>query len=85
YLKENNVQLAWSLDEGSFVLNGILPGLDTMVAAINVAEKGGVTLDITAYGAGGHSSSHPKTTPWHYSPKHSSSFRKTQSRVVWKV
>ena len=60
YLKEKNVQLAWSLDEGSFVLNGILPGLDKMVAAINVAEKGGVTLDITAYGAGGHSSMPPK-------------------------
>ncbi|MFT5013399.1 MAG: carboxypeptidase PM20D1 [Planctomycetaceae bacterium] len=60
HLKQNNVQLAWSLDEGSFVLNGILPGLETMVAAINVAEKGGVTLDITAYGAGGHSSMPPK-------------------------
>jgi len=60
FLRESDVQLAWSLDEGSFVLNGIFPGLETMVAAINVAEKGSVTLDITATAAGGHSSMPPK-------------------------
>ena len=59
YLKERNVQLAWSLDEGSFLLTGVFPGLETMVAAINVAEKGSVTLDIVATGAGGHSSMLP--------------------------
>ena len=62
FLKKHEVQLAWSLDEGSFVLNGVFPGMDTMVAAINVAEKGSVTLDIVATAAGGHSSTPPKDT-----------------------
>lgn len=55
-LKERGVQLAWSLDEGSFIIKGMLPGTDKPVAMINVAEKGGVTLDLVARGVGGHSS-----------------------------
>ena len=62
YLKEQGVQLAWSLDEGSFVLKGMIPGLDVGVATINVAEKGYLTLDIIATGAGGHSSMPPQVT-----------------------
>lgn len=60
YLKAQNVQLAWSLDEGSFLFKGMFPGVDNLVAAINVAEKGSVTLDIVATAAGGHSSMPPK-------------------------
>lgn len=60
YLKEKNVQLAWSLDEGSFLFKGMFPGVDNLIAAINVAEKGSVTLDIVATAAGGHSSMPPK-------------------------
>ena len=55
-LKERGVQLAWSLDEGSFIIEGMLPGGDRPIAMINVAEKGGVTLDLVARGVGGHSS-----------------------------
>jgi carboxypeptidase PM20D1 len=55
-LKERGVQLAWSLDEGSFIIEGMIPGSEKPVAMINVAEKGGVTLDLVARGAGGHSS-----------------------------
>jgi carboxypeptidase PM20D1 len=55
-LKERGVQLAWSLDEGSFIVKDILPGSDKPIAMINVAEKGGVTLDLIARGVGGHSS-----------------------------
>jgi carboxypeptidase PM20D1 len=44
------------LDEGSFVFDGLLPGVDGLVAAINVAEKGSITLDIVATSQGGHSS-----------------------------
>ena len=44
YLAEQGVQLEWSLDEGSFLLEGFIPGVDKYVAAINVAEKGSVTL-----------------------------------------
>jgi carboxypeptidase PM20D1 len=56
YLQEQNIQLAWSLDEGSFIVQGLLPGSDVPVASINVAEKGSVTLDLIAHGEGGHSS-----------------------------
>ena len=56
YLQQQQVQLAWSLDEGSFVFDGLLPGVEGLVAVINVAEKGSITLDIVATAQGGHSS-----------------------------
>jgi carboxypeptidase PM20D1 len=56
HLQHQNIQLAWSLDEGSFIVKGLLPGTDVPVASINVAEKGSVTLDLIAHGVGGHSS-----------------------------
>ncbi len=61
-LKERGVQLAWSLDEGSFLFDGMLPGVDELMAAINVAEKGSVTLYVVAKAAGGHSSMPPEHT-----------------------
>ena len=60
HMADNGIQLEWSLDEGSFLFEGMFPGLDKPFAAINVAEKGSVTLQIIARGAGGHSSMPPK-------------------------
>lgn len=62
YFKENGINLAWSLDEGSFVLSGIAPGVDKDIASINVTEKGFLNLKLTASAAGGHSSMPPKDT-----------------------
>ena len=62
HLKAQKVRLAWSLDEGSFVLDGIVPGVAQPLASINVAEKGYLTLKLTAHGAGGHSSMPPHET-----------------------
>ncbi len=62
YLAEQNVRLAWSLDEGSFVLDGFLPGVEHLTAAVNVAEKGSVSLQVVAKAAGGHSSMPPPRT-----------------------
>ena len=62
FLKQADVQLEWSLDEGSFLMDGLFPGVDPLVAAINVAEKGSVTLQIVANSAGGHSSMPPTQT-----------------------
>lgn len=62
HLKAQNVRPAWSLDEGSFVLDGIVPGLDRPAASINVAEKGYLTLNLTARAAGGHSAMPPRET-----------------------
>lgn len=61
-LKSRGVRPAWSLDEGSFVLSGVIPGVAHPVASINVAEKGYVTLLLTARGVGGHSSMPPRQT-----------------------
>jgi len=61
-LKGQGVQLAWSLDEGSFLFDGLLPGVASRTATINVAEKGSLTLQIVATGAGGHSSMPPRQT-----------------------
>lgn len=62
YFKQQNVALAWSLDEGSFVLDGLVPGSDKRVASINVAEKGYLTIELVAKGEGGHSSMPPQDT-----------------------
>lgn len=61
-LRTDGVQLGWSLDEGSFVFENMLPGVDVPVATINTAEKGSVTLRIIAAGRGGHSSMPPQQT-----------------------
>ena len=58
-LKQRGIQFAWSLDEGSFVLDGIIPGLDIPLAGINLAEKGFLTIEIIARSEGGHSSMPP--------------------------
>lgn len=62
YLTSNGIQLAWALDEGSFVLDDIIPGLNVPVASINLSEKGYVTMTLVASGAGGHSSMPPRET-----------------------
>jgi carboxypeptidase PM20D1 len=62
FLEANEVRLEWSLDEGSFVFDDMLPGVEPLMATINVAEKGSVTLDIAARGEGGHSSMPPRQT-----------------------
>ena len=56
YLSDNGIQLEWSLDEGSFLLGGFIPNVDKLVAAINVAEKGSVTMQVVGKAQGGHSS-----------------------------
>jgi len=61
-LRERGVRLAWSLDEGSFLFAGMMPGVEPLTAAINVAEKGSVSLNIVARAAGGHSSMPPSQT-----------------------
>lgn len=62
HLREQGVQLDWSLDEGSFVLDGIVQGIDRPIASINIAQKGMLTLTLNAQAAGGHSSMPPRDT-----------------------
>lgn len=62
HLNQQGVELDWMLDEGSFVLDKVIPGLDQPVASINLSEKGYVTLELVAKAEGGHSSMPPRVT-----------------------
>jgi carboxypeptidase PM20D1 len=55
-MREQGMHFSWMVDEGGFVVadNPTLPGVS--VATVNVAEKGYLTLTLTATGDGGHSS-----------------------------
>jgi len=55
-LGERGVRPLFVLDEGLAVLEGLVPGVAAPVAAIGIAEKGFATVELSARGAGGHSS-----------------------------
>ena len=62
-LKSRGLDFQFILDEGgSIVGDGIIPGMSTPVALVGVAEKGYVSLELTAKAVGGHSSMPPKHT-----------------------
>lgn len=52
----------WVLDEGGTIAVGIVPGVARPVALIGIAEKGYLTLALTATAEGGHSSMPPSHT-----------------------
>jgi carboxypeptidase PM20D1 len=58
-LKQRGVQLEYVLDEGMAITEGILPGVSKPIALIGLAEKGSVSLKLTAQAAPGHSSMPP--------------------------
>jgi len=58
-LKQRGVQLDFVLDEGLAVTEGILPGVNQPLALIGLAEKGSVSLKLTAQAPPGHSSMPP--------------------------
>ncbi len=58
-LKQRGVKLAFVLDEGLAVTEGILPGVKQPLALIGLAEKGSVSLKFTAQAPPGHSSMPP--------------------------
>jgi len=59
-LSRRGVQLEFLLDEGLFVIDGVVPGHVAPVAMICVAEKGMVTLKLTTSCDPGHASMPPK-------------------------
>jgi carboxypeptidase PM20D1 len=63
WLKDEGIQSAFTLDEGSLLLEGALPGLNKPVAMIGLSEKGYVSLELEVNLAeGGHSSMPPPQT-----------------------
>jgi len=61
-LRERGVQLTAVVDEGGPIVTGIVPGVAAPVATVGVAEKGSVSLALTAQVPGGHSSMPPART-----------------------
>lgn len=61
-LDSRGVRPAMVLDEGYAVLDGLVPGVKRPVAMVGIAEKGSVSIELTARAAGGHSSMPPRET-----------------------
>jgi carboxypeptidase PM20D1 len=59
-LASRGVHLAWSLDEGMAVISGVMGGLEVPAALIGIAEKGYMSVRLTARAPGGHSSMPPR-------------------------
>lgn len=63
YLQQQGLRFSLVLDEGSIIAAaGVIAGLDQPVALLGQAEKGYLTVKVTARGAGGHSSMPPLHT-----------------------
>ncbi len=62
YFKQKYIKFEYILDEGSLVTEGNMPGLNRPLGLIGIAEKGYVTLTLTARTHGGHSSMPPAQT-----------------------
>lgn len=58
-LRQRGVKLDFVLDEGLAVTEGVLPGVKQPLSLIALAEKGSVSLKLTATAAPGHSSTPP--------------------------
>ncbi|MCC6144229.1 MAG: M20 family peptidase [Candidatus Hydrogenedentes bacterium] len=61
-LKERGIEAWFTLDEGSGIVDGIVPGIKGPIALISLGEKGYVTLELTVESSGGHSSQPPAQT-----------------------
>lgn len=61
-LQKLGVQAEFVLDEGGAIVTGAMPGLDGPAATIGVAEKGYLSVRLTAHAEGGHSSQPPPET-----------------------
>ncbi|XP_018529973.1 N-fatty-acyl-amino acid synthase/hydrolase PM20D1.2 isoform X1 [Lates calcarifer] len=61
-LKQRGVQLAFVLDEGLAVLDGVISGLEGPAALIGISEKGSATVKLSVSMVPGHSSMPPRET-----------------------
>lgn len=60
HLKAKGVQAAMTIDEGGFLAEGMVPGVDKTVAMVNLAEKGFASFKLIVQTNGGHSSQPPR-------------------------
>jgi carboxypeptidase PM20D1 len=61
-LKERAGRLAFLVDEGGVIAEGLVPGVGRPVALIGVVEKGSMAVNLTVEQTGGHSSMPPAHT-----------------------
>jgi carboxypeptidase PM20D1 len=61
-LTSRNLHPEFVLDEGGALATGLIAGVAAPVALIGIAEKGYVTVELTAQAEGGHSSMPPPAT-----------------------
>ncbi|GFS72708.1 hypothetical protein NPIL_321141, partial [Nephila pilipes] len=62
-LESRNVKLEYLLDEGSFVLDNLSPGIDFPVALVSVSEKGFLNIELSVQDKPGHSSFPKRESP----------------------
>lgn len=63
WMEERGQQVAFVVDEGGFVLDGVFPELGGRpLAMVDIAEKGYATVHLSVKGEGGHSSVPPPST-----------------------
>jgi carboxypeptidase PM20D1 len=53
---------AFVLDEGGMIAEGLIPGVEGLVALVGIAEKGYVSVELVVEGPGGHSAMPPPET-----------------------
>lgn len=56
YLKDQGIKPKAVYDEGGFITNGVIKGVQVPMAVIGIAEKGIASFNLTIEGHGGHSS-----------------------------
>lgn len=61
-LGERGVKPLFVSDEGGAILQGVVPGVKRPVAAVGIAEKGYLTLELKVQAGGGHASMPPAQT-----------------------
>lgn len=61
-LTSRGVQFEYVLDEGGSITDGVIAGVSAPVALVGIAEKGYLSLELSATGEGGHSSMPPRET-----------------------
>jgi len=59
WFRQHQIRLGFAMDEGLLITHGMVPGVKKPVALIGMAEKGYLTLKLTAKGQPGHTSMPP--------------------------
>jgi carboxypeptidase PM20D1 len=62
HLKSQGTEFEYITDEGDLIITGAVPGIQAPVALIGMAEKGFLSLELSAYSEGGHASMPPRQT-----------------------